>query len=98
MCCIHGHFDMASLIVESSIAGHTPEPLEVDMKDHRGLTSLNCAAIKGDLKLCKLLIERGGANIEESSPKGCTPLLYSARGGYHEVVRYLLEKGASPLR
>eukprot|EP00347_Sterkiella_histriomuscorum_P001332 403372439 len=98
ICCIHGHYDMATLIVESSIAGHTPEPLEVDLKDHRGLTSLNCAAIKGDLKLTKLLLERGGANLEESSPKGCTPLLYSARGGYHEVVRYLMERGASPLK
>jgi len=59
---------------------------------------LNCAAIKGDLKLTQLLVDRGGANIEEPSPKGCTPLLYAARGGYHEVVRYLLEKGASPLK
>jgi ankyrin repeat protein len=84
--------------VESSLAGHTPEPLEVDLKDHRGLTSLNCATIKGDIKLTKLLVEKGGANIEEPSPKGCTPLLYAARGGYHEIVRFLLEKGASPLK
>jgi len=46
------------LLVESSSAGHTPEPLEVDFKDHRGLTPLNCAAIKGDIKLTKLLIEK----------------------------------------
>jgi len=58
ICCIHGHYDLASLIVEASISGHTPEPLEIDMKDHRGLTPLNCAAIKGDLKLTKLLVER----------------------------------------
>jgi ankyrin repeat protein len=45
------------LIIESSMAGHTPEPLEIDMRDHRGLTPLNCAAIKGDLSLAKLLIE-----------------------------------------
>lgn len=38
------------------------------------------------------------ANIEEASPKGCTPLLYAARGGYSQIVRYLLEKGASPLK
>ena len=68
------------------------------MKDHRGLTCLNCAAIKGDLKLAKLLLERGSANIEEPSPKGCTPLLYAARGGYHEVVRYLLERGSSAMK
>jgi len=28
------------------------------MKDHRGLTPLNCAAIKGDFKMTRLLIER----------------------------------------
>jgi ankyrin repeat protein len=28
------------------------------MRDHRGLTALNCSAIKGDLKLSKLLIEK----------------------------------------
>jgi hypothetical protein len=46
------------LIIEAANAGHTPEPLEIDIKDHRGLTSLNCAAIKGDLNLAKLLIEK----------------------------------------
>jgi ankyrin repeat protein len=75
-----------------------PDPLEIDVKDHRGLTPLNCAAIKGDLQLTKMLIQKGGADLEEASPKGCTPLLYSARGGYFEVVRYLLERGASALK
>lgn len=46
------------MIIEAATAGHTPEPLEVDMKDHRGLTPLNCAAIKGDLNFAKLLIEK----------------------------------------
>jgi len=36
ICCIHGHQDLAAFIVESSYAGHTPEHLEVDLKDHRG--------------------------------------------------------------
>jgi ankyrin repeat protein len=58
ICCIHEHYDLASLIVESSFSGHTPEPLEVDIKDHRGLTPLNCAAIKGDLSMTRLLVER----------------------------------------
>jgi len=98
ICGIHGHYEIAQQVVEASIAGHSLEPLELDMRDHRGLTPLNCAAIKGDLKMARLLVERGGAQIEEASPKGCTPLLYAARGGYADVVRYLLEKGASPLK
>jgi ankyrin repeat protein len=83
--------------VESSIAGHTPEPLDVDLKDNRGLTPLNCTAIKGDLHFLKFLIEKGGARIDEPSPKGCTALLYAARGGYADMVKYLLEKGANSL-
>ena len=53
---IHGYSDIASVLVESSIAGHLPEILEVDLGDHRGLTPLNCAAIRGDLSLIKILI------------------------------------------
>jgi ankyrin repeat protein len=58
ICCIHGNAELAQLIIESSAAGHTPEPLEIDMRDHRGLTPLNCAAIKGDFNLSKMLIEK----------------------------------------
>jgi hypothetical protein len=28
------------------------------MRDHRGLTPLNCGAIKGDERLCRLLVEK----------------------------------------
>ena len=96
--CIHGYNDIASVLIESSIAGHLPESLEIDTGDHRGLTPLNCAAIKGDLGLVKTLLSRGNANVNQTSPKGCTPLIYAGRGGYSEVVRFLLEKKASPLK
>ena len=82
ICCIHGFNDLASILVESSIAGHLPEPIEVDTADHRGLTPLNCAAIKGDLGLVKILLSRGSADPNQTSPKGCTPLIYAGRGGY----------------
>ena len=98
ICCIYGFNNLLSLIIESSIAGHLSEPLEVDTPDHRGLTALNCASIKGDLALAKTLISRGGADPNQTSPKGCTPLMYAGRGGHCEVVRYLLEKGASALK
>jgi ankyrin repeat protein len=86
------------MLIEASTSGHLPEPIEIDVKDHRGLSPLNCAAIKGDFDLTKLLVINGGANVDAPSPKGCTPLLYAARGGYCEVVRFLILKGASPLR
>ena len=75
-----------------------PEPLEIDVTDHRGLTALNCASIKGELALVQILVQRGGANTNQTSPKGCTPLMYAGRGGFSEVVRFLLEKKASPLK
>lgn len=98
VCCIHGHFDLAKIIIEASLSGLLPEPLDVDAKDLRGLSPLNCAAIKGDSDLVKLLVINGGSDLDQSSPKGCSPLLYAARGGYTEVVRFLVLKGASTLR
>lgn len=74
------------------------EPLEIDTADHRGLTPINCAAIKGDLEIVKILISRGQSDVNQTSPKGCTPLIYAGRGGYSDVARYLLEKRASPLK
>ena len=97
ICWIHGHRRLAQLLIDSSIAGHTPEPLDVDLMDNRGLTPLNWVAIKGNLDFWKLLLEKGGAKIDEPSPKGCTALLYAARGGFVDIVRYLLEKGSNSL-
>lgn len=97
ICCIHGHLELAKTLIEASIAGHT-DPIDVDLKDARGLTPLNCAAIKGDHKFIELLVEKGNANIEEASPKGCTPLLYAGRGGFISIVKLLVNKGANTMR
>ena len=46
--------------------------------------------------MVQCLVSRGGANINQTSPKGCTPLIYAGRGGYSTVVEYLVERKASP--
>ena len=97
ICCIHGHLELGKTLIEASIAGHT-EQIDVDLKDARGLTPLNCAAIKGDYRFAELLIEKGSANIEEASPKGCTPLLYAGRGGFIQIVKLLVKKGVNTMR
>ena len=74
------------MLIEASISGHLPEPIEVDLADSRGLTPLNCSAIKGDLEMVKILVSRGNSNTNQSSPKGCTPLMYAGRGGSSECV------------
>lgn len=86
------------MLVEASISGHLADPLEVDLVNNQGLTPLNCAAIKGDYEMTKCLVLRGGAKVDQASPKGCTPLIYAGRGGYCQVVEYLLLKKASPLK
>lgn len=99
ICCSNGFTSLASLLVESSIAGHLPEPLEVDTRDHRGsITALNCAAMKGQLEIIKILVSRGQADVNQTFSKGLSPLMHAALGGYTEVVRYLIEKRANPLK
>lgn len=52
------------------------------------------AADKGDLAAVKALVD-GGANLNYWND-GKMPLEEAAKGGHYEVVKYLLEKGASP--
>jgi hypothetical protein len=53
------------------------------------------AARTGDLPSVQALIGKGVA-IETKNPYGQTPLYLAAISGREEVVRYLLDKGASP--
>lgn len=48
--------------------------------------------------MVKCLIQRGAANVNLASPKGCTPLIYAGRGGCNQIVEYLIEKKASALK
>lgn len=53
------------------------------------------ASRKGDLAVVKQLIDKGAA-IETKTAYGQTPLYLAAMSGHEDVVRFLLEKGASP--
>lgn len=63
ICCTKRNKELISILLESSIAGHLPEPIEADVRDHRGLTPLNCAATNGYLEIVKLLVSRGEADV-----------------------------------
>ena len=52
------------------------------------------AARAGDLTSVKKAVE-GGAELETKTPYGQTPLYLAAMNGHEEVVRFLLDKGAS---
>lgn len=64
ICCIHGHYELTKMLLDASELGHLPEPIEVDLKDHRGLSPLNCAAIKGDLEMTKILVNQGHSHVD----------------------------------
>jgi ankyrin repeat protein len=58
-----------------------------------GQTPLCAAIVKGDLETVKKFIEYG-ADVNQSSD-GVTPLMLAARFNHVEIVKLLLEKGAS---
>ncbi|KAH0443141.1 hypothetical protein CcaCcLH18_01254 [Colletotrichum camelliae] len=70
----------------------------LDMKDRHGRTLLNVAAIEGLAETAKRLID-AGAFLDSRDEWGDTPLMDACgegdgEGGYIEVVKLLLEKGA----
>src|SRR5882762_5705519 len=73
------------LILASALAG-------VAMADANA--DLLSAARNGDLAAVKTAME-GGATVETKTPYGQTPLYLAAMNGHEEVVRLLLDKGAS---
>lgn len=57
---------------------------------------LQMAAIKGQLEVVKMLVEKG-ADLEYKHPATkMTPLHMAASEGYEDIVKYLLSKGANP--
>jgi ankyrin repeat domain-containing protein 17 len=56
-------------------------------------TALTLACFQGRHEVVSLLVDRK-ANIEHRAKTGLTPLMEAASGGYVEVGRVLLDKGA----
>ena len=64
-------------------------------KQQGGLTALHFAAREGDLDSVKALVE-AGADVNEVSEFGWTPLLTATQNRYYQMGKYLLEHGANP--
>jgi ankyrin repeat protein len=59
-------------------------------------TPLQMAAVKGQLEVAKMLVEKG-AELDYKHPvTKMTALHMAAEEGHEEVVKYLLSKGANP--
>ncbi len=60
-------------------------------------TCLHEACRTNDIKICKLLLEIGGFDLEARNNEGFTCLMRAIGLGHVEIVRLLLQKGASLL-
>ena len=58
------------------------------------LITLHGSALKGDVKSIKAALDQG-ANIEEFSPDGATPLMLAASQGHYDAIKELLASGAN---
>jgi ankyrin repeat protein len=66
----------------------------VSYKDSNGDTLLHIAARLGDLRTIQMLLS-AGLNIDQTGDMSCTALHYAQMKGHSEVVKYLLDQGAS---
>jgi uncharacterized protein len=60
-----------------------------------GLTALVFAAREGDLESAKALLD-AGANVNQTTEYGWTPLLTSTNNRHYKLAQYLIEHGANP--
>ena len=77
-----------------------PDYLGVEFSDINdtnafGDSALHCVCAWGDLEAVKLLVENG-INIHQKGEGGFTPLKMAHDFEYHEIVEYLIFKGADP--
>ena len=60
-----------------------------------GLTALIFAARQGDLETARILVD-AGANVNQTSRYGWTPLLTATQNRHYRLAAYLLAHGANP--
>ncbi len=64
--------------------------IKVEVRNAADESPLMLAALKGELKLCELLIKKGA----DVNKPGWAPLHYAATNGHVDVIRLLLEENA----
>ncbi len=68
---------------------------EIDLdKGIKGLPPLLVASMMNKLEICKILVELGGAKVNEVSSRWqTTPLKLGVKGAHPKIVSYLMEAG-----
>lgn len=77
---------------ESANRQVTPAPQKMK---RGGLAALHFAVREGDLESTKILVE-AGADVNQISEFGWSPLLTATQNRFYELGKYLLENGANP--
>ena len=89
--CLHwavemGHKDLVEIFLDA-------DPLLLNMKTREGLSCINIAAWRGDDKMVQLLLQQG-AEIDDRTKWGETPLHHAVTFGHAKVCEVLLKAGA----
>lgn len=66
----------------------------VDCIDNHGTTTLQYAAFRGCINLCKLLLQKGADVNTKTNTQGYSALMFAAISNNCEIVQLLLEHGA----
>lgn len=67
----------------------------IDESDDTGATPLILATLKGNMPICKMLIDRG-ANVNHQNLNGHTPVKYAGSKNHKDLLIYLLDNNGNP--
>ncbi|GMG16434.1 unnamed protein product [Phytophthora fragariaefolia] len=86
--CRHGKYDEVELLLNSP-----DRSISIDAKDATGNTLLSVACQNNNKRIVKLCLRRG-ADINTQNLNGQSLLHYCHEYGFHDLMEYLMEKGA----
>ncbi|KAK5647099.1 hypothetical protein RI129_005563 [Pyrocoelia pectoralis] len=85
---IGGHCDIVEYLLDNF------KEISVNQSDADMFSPLHMAALNGDLRMVKLLLEKR-ANVQFTNRQKHTPLHLAAQKGYVDVINLLIENGAN---
>ena len=79
-----GHGEVVELLLQAGV--------DPDSQHGSCPSALQCAVLKGEFAICKLLISISGVKINLADLNGRTPLSYAAEKGYEAIVKLFLKR------